>query len=401
MPAICTESESIASLNAAAVNGEVAPQSANRQIQLVNLRPEAIRTRRVKHVRSDARRRTLWATARNCPERDTLDFDEPHLKCQAAIDFRWTHGTRAARTLWEDPRRRPNLPNPIPRHTLAVARTGLKPEPLRSRNSIGRLVQDDLYRDIALQAARAGGEVLRQWSHRFTVHEKGPANLVTEADFASQETIVGIIRSQFPSHGFLGEEGLDRPADGQPFRWIIDPLDGTGNYVHGFPYFAVSIGLEYAGEMQVGVIYDPTRDEMFVAQQGRGAWLNEHTIRPSAVEDLEKAFVVASLPSAVDADHPSVRHLLRVLPRAQTVQRTGSAALNLAYVACGRIDAFWSTSLKPWDVAAGALIVAEAGGKMSATGGAALDINVPDLLATNGSPIHSQLIDLLTGPIES
>jgi myo-inositol-1(or 4)-monophosphatase len=262
-------------------------------------------------------------------------------------------------------------------------------------------VHDDQYRDIALQAARAGGEVLKQWSQRFTVREKSPANLVTEADFASQETIVGIIQSKFPDHGFLGEEELDRPADGQLYRWIIDPLDGTANYVHGFPYFAVSIGLECAGEMVVGVIYDPTRDEMFLAQKGRGAWLNEQAIRPSAVSALEKAFVVASLPSAVDADHPSVGRLLRVLPRAQTVQRTGSAALNLAYVACGRIDAFWSTSLKPWDVAAGALIVVEAGGQITATDGVRLDINVPDLLASNGSPIHSQLIDLLTGPIES
>jgi myo-inositol-1(or 4)-monophosphatase len=368
---------------------------------LVNLRPEAIRTRRVKHVRSDARRRTLWATARNCPERDTLDFDEPDLKCQAAIDFGWMSRIRVPCAVWDDPRRRPNLPNSTsdayPDVALLLTRTTDRGLPKFDRST----VLDDLYRDVALQAARAGGEVLRQWSQRFTVREKGPANLVTEADFASQETIVGIIQSQFPDHGFLGEEGLDRPEAGQPFRWIIDPLDGTANYVHGFPYFAVSIGLERAGEMLVGVIYDPTRDEMFVAQKGRGAWLNDAKIRPSSVVDLEKAFVVASLPSAVDADHPSVGRLLRVLPHAQTVQRTGSAALNLAYVACGRIDAFWSTSLKPWDVAAGFLIVVEAGGGITGTGGATFDVNVPDLLASNGSPIHSQLIDLLTEPLES
>jgi myo-inositol-1(or 4)-monophosphatase len=311
------------------------------------------------------------------------------------------HRIGVPRVVRDDPRRRPNLPNPIWPHTLASREPESKIETLRSGNSIGRLVHDDLYRDVALQAARAGGEVLRQWSQRFTVREKGPANLVTEADFASQETIVGIIQARFPDHGFLGEEDLDRTVEGQPFRWVIDPLDGTGNYVHGFPYFAVSIGLECAGEMLVGVIYDPTRDEMFVAQKGRGAWLNEQAIRPSAVESLDKAFVVASLPSAVDADHPSVGRLLRVLPRAQTVQRTGSAALNLAYVACGRIDAFWSTSLKPWDVAAGFLIVAEAGGGITMTDGAPFDLNVPDLLASNGSAIHSQLIDLLTEPIES
>jgi myo-inositol-1(or 4)-monophosphatase len=262
-------------------------------------------------------------------------------------------------------------------------------------------VHEEPFRDIAIQAARAGGDVLQQWSRRFTVREKGPANLVTEADFASQETIVGIIQSRFPDHGFLGEEELDRSSEGQPFRWIIDPLDGTANYVHGFPYFAVSIGLECAGEMLVGVIFDPTRDELFVAQKGEGAWLNDRPIEPSSVDALEKAFVVASLPSAINADHPSVGRLLRVLPRAQTVQRTGSAALNLAYVACGRIDAFWSTSLKPWDVAAGALIVTEAGGAITSTAGAPVDLNVPDLLASNGSPIHSELVELLCGPVRS
>ena len=259
----------------------------------------------------------------------------------------------------------------------------------------------DLYRDTAIQAARAGGAVLQQWSRRFTVREKGPANLVTEADFASQETIVSIIRSQFPDHGFLGEEELDQAPTGQPFRWIIDPLDGTSNYVHGFPYFAVSIGLARAEELLVGVVYDPTRDEMFVAQRQKGAWLNGDKLIGSHVQDLSKAFVVASLPSAVDADHASVARLLRVLPRAQTVQRTGSAALNLVYVACGRIDAFWSTSLKPWDVAAGSLIVTEAGGRMTTTGGSSFDINVPDLLASNGSPIHQQLVDLMNEPLAS
>jgi len=262
-------------------------------------------------------------------------------------------------------------------------------------------VHEDPYCDVAIQAARAGGNVLLQWVRRFTVREKGPANLVTEADFASQETIVGLIQSRFPEHGFLGEEGLDTSLHGQSCRWIIDPLDGTANYVHGFPYFAVSIGLECAGEMLVGVVYDPTRDEMFVAQKGQGAWLNEHPIRPSAVDRLDKAFVVASLPSAVEATDPAVARMLRVLPRAQTVQRTGSAALNLVYVACGRIDAFWSTSLKPWDVAAGSLIVVEAGGSMTSTDSGPFDPNVSDLLASNGSPIHGELVELLGGPIGS
>jgi len=254
---------------------------------------------------------------------------------------------------------------------------------------------DEIFCRTAGEAARSAGEVLQQWAHKFTVREKGPANLVTEADDAAQETIVRLIRSRFPDHGFLGEEGLDEPARTQSFRWIIDPLDGTSNYVHRFPYYAVSIGLEFEGQIVLGVIFDPNRDELFAAERGKGATLNGRAIRPSDVTALSQAFVVASLPSAVDGRDSSVVRLLRVLPRAQSLQRTGSAALNLAYVACGRIDGFWSSSLKPWDVAAGSLIVTEAGGAMSRMDGGPYDVMRPDLLATNGSALHHELYELL------
>jgi myo-inositol-1(or 4)-monophosphatase len=247
----------------------------------------------------------------------------------------------------------------------------------------------------AIEAARAAGVILQEWAHKFTVREKGPANLVTEADFAAQAAIVELIRSRFPDHGFLGEEGLDEARPDQPYRWIIDPLDGTSNYVHRFPYYAVSIGLEHQGEIVLGVIYDPNRDELFSAERGRGASLNGREIRPSSVTALCQAFVVASLPSAISSDDPAVVRLLRVLPHAQSLQRTGSAALNLAYVACGRMDAFWSSSLKPWDVAAGSLLVTEAGGNMTRMNGDAFDPMLPDLLASNGSPLHQELQDLL------
>jgi myo-inositol-1(or 4)-monophosphatase len=227
------------------------------------------------------------------------------------------------------------------------------------------------------------------------VREKGPANLVTEADFAAQAVIVDLIRSRFPDHGFLAEEGLDEAPPEGSFRWVIDPLDGTSNYVHRFPYYAVSIGLEYQRQIVLGVIFDPNRDELFLAERGRGASLNGHEIRPSHVTALSHAFVVASLPSAISSDDPSVVRLLRVLPHAQSLQRTGSAALNLAYVACGRMDAFWSSSLKPWDVAAGSLIVTEAGGTMTRMNGDPFDHMLPDLLASNGSPIHDELRSLL------
>jgi len=255
---------------------------------------------------------------------------------------------------------------------------------------------DETFCRTASEAARAAGDVLQQWAHKFTVREKGPANLVTEADFAAQETIVRLIRSRFPDHGFLGEEGLDESPRNQAFRWIIDPLDGTSNYVHRFPYYAVSIGLEYEGQIVLGVIFDPNRDELFAAERKKGASLNGRAIRPSAVTALAQAFVVASLPSAIDARDLSVLRLLRVLPHAQSLQRTGSAALNLAYVACGRIDGFWSSSLKPWDVAAGSLIVTEAGGAISRMDGGPFDPMLPDLLATNGSALARELQQLLT-----
>jgi myo-inositol-1(or 4)-monophosphatase len=255
---------------------------------------------------------------------------------------------------------------------------------------------DAIYRQTAIEAAHSAGVVLRQWAEKFTVFEKGPANLVTEADFAAQDVIVRCIRSRFADHGFLGEEELDEARPDQPFRWIIDPLDGTSNYVHGFPYYAVSIGLEREGKLVLGVIYDPNRNETFYAEQGNGAWLNESPIRTSAVSELSKAFVVASLPPGVRAGSPSVNRFLRVLPRAQTVQRTGSAALNLAYVACGRIDAFWSSSLKPWDVAAGTVIVSEAGGIVSRMNGDVFDLMVSDLLSANNTNVHRELSDLLS-----
>jgi myo-inositol-1(or 4)-monophosphatase len=250
----------------------------------------------------------------------------------------------------------------------------------------------------ACEAARAAGAILQDWVHRFTVREKGPANLVTEADFAAQSAIVEIIRSRFSDHGFLAEEGLDEAPD-RPYRWIIDPLDGTSNYVHRFPYYAVSIGLEYQRQIVLGVIFDPNRDELFVAERGGGARLNGQEIRPSHVTALSHAFVVASLPSAISSDDPSVLRLLEVLPHAQSLQRTGSAALNLAYVACGRMDAFWSSSLKPWDVAAGSLIVTEAGGKITRMNDGTFDPMLPDLLASNGSPLHQELSLLLTADL--
>lgn len=247
----------------------------------------------------------------------------------------------------------------------------------------------------AEDAARLGGQVLRSWASRITVREKSRSNLVTEADLASQTAIVDLLRGRFPQHGFLGEEDLNHERAGSEYRWIIDPLDGTTNYVHGFPYFAVSIGLEHRGDIIVGVVYDPTRDEMFAAAKGQGTTLNRRPIHCSTVPVLERALVIASLPVATSAEELAVKRFLRVLPAAQTVQRTGSAALNLAYLAAGRLEAFWSTSLKPWDMAAGILLVTEAGGQITKIDGTPFNLHHPDLLATNGSGLREELCNLL------
>lgn len=251
----------------------------------------------------------------------------------------------------------------------------------------------------AEEAARAAGRILQDWAGRFTVSEKGPADLVTEADVASQAAIYQILQARFPNHGFLGEEGLDS-APGAEYRWIIDPLDGTSNYVHRFPYYAVSIGLEHRGTLVAGVIHDPTRGETFSAAQGQGATLDGRPIRSSRFDRLNQAMVIASFPPGVKADSEPIKRFLTVLGHAQTIHRSGSAALNLAYVAAGRLDGFWSTSLKPWDVAAGALIVAEAGGRVTKMDGSPLEIAVPDLLSTNGTGIHEELSRLLSGNID-
>ena len=251
----------------------------------------------------------------------------------------------------------------------------------------------------AREAARLGGEILKEWAGKFTVSEKGPSDLVTEADFASQAAIHRLIHSRYPDHNFLGEEGLAETNSDGPYRWVIDPLDGTSNYVHRFPYYAVSIGLERAGKLILGVVFDPNRDEMFSAAAGNVTTLNGEPVRPTTASSLSEAMLVASLPVAVRSDDPAVRRFVQALSRAQTVQRTGSAALNLAYVAAGRIDAFWSSSLKPWDMAGGAFLVTAAGGRVSTMAGEPLDIGVPDILASNGTALHQELGQLLSSTV--
>ena len=252
------------------------------------------------------------------------------------------------------------------------------------------------YVQTAEEAARRAGHVLRAWSSKFTVREKSRSNLVTEADEAAQLAIHEFIHGRYPKHGFCGEEGLSIDRGDSHYRWVIDPLDGTTNYVHGFPYYCVSIGLECQGEMIVGAVFDPIHDVMFLAARGEGASLNRRPIRCSGISELGQSLLIASLPVATNEHDEAVRRFLTVLPVAQSVQRTGSAALNLANVAAGRVDGFWSTSLKPWDMAAGILLVEEAGGRISKIDGSPFRLEEPDVLATNGTDIHRQLLPILS-----
>lgn len=248
----------------------------------------------------------------------------------------------------------------------------------------------------AEDAARLAGQILRSWASRFTVREKSRSNLVTEADVASQTAIAELLKRRFPQHELLGEEDLGHDGAGGEYRWIIDPLDGTTNYVHGFPYYAVSIGLEHRGEMIAGVIFDPVREELFMAAKGEGATLNRRPLKCSDVGALNQALVVASLPVATSPADAAVRRFLHMLPHAQSVQRTGSAALNMANLAAGRLDAFWSTSLKPWDMAAGVLLITEAGGRVTQTNGKPFRLAEADLLASNGTGIHDEICNILS-----
>jgi len=241
---------------------------------------------------------------------------------------------------------------------------------------------------ICEAAARAGGRVLLDWVGRFGVSNKGPRDLVTEADFASQREIRQIVLGAFPDHGFIGEESLpEYAADGQPggqpgdqpggqpashpaagvplLRWMVDPLDGTSNYVHGFPAWCVSIALARGDEILVGTVYDPVRDECFTAQLGGGAWLNGKPIAVSGCVLLSESLVALSFPPHVSTESVPVADFLAVVPHVHSARRTGSTALNLAWLACGRLDAFWVRKIACWDVAAGLLIFREAGGRLS------------------------------------
>jgi len=249
----------------------------------------------------------------------------------------------------------------------------------------------DEFLEAAKAAAREAGRLLREnVDKRGEIMFKGAVDLVTHFDRKSQEMIFRRLSAAFPGHGFLAEEGLSLPGT-SGCRWIIDPIDGTTNFAHTFPIFCVSIALEQKGEVVGGVVYDPMRDELFEAVRGRGAFLNGARVRVSDIPELGKALLATGFPYDVrTSSFNNVREFNAFIVRAQAVRRCGSAALDLCYVACGRFDGFWELKLKPWDVAAGALIIEEAGGRVSDFEGRTFDPFNQQALASNGL-IHEEM----------
>ena len=254
----------------------------------------------------------------------------------------------------------------------------------------------------AAEIAVEAGALIRGYFERGVATEyKGDVDLVTEADRASEKLITERLTAAFPDHGIYGEEGVRQRIDHE-YRWYVDPLDGTTNFAHGFPVFCVSLGLEHRpeglavgqeGTLIAGVIYDPTRDELFVAEKGEGAWLNGRRIHVSATKDLAEALIATGFPSRKRHVSPNIHFYQELTLRSHGVRRAGSAALDLAYVASGRMDAFWEFYLNPWDTAAGALVVQEAGGTITRFDGAPFRVDSSEVLATNGL-LHEELMML-------
>ena len=252
----------------------------------------------------------------------------------------------------------------------------------------------DAYLRTAIRAAREAAAI--QLAERGTdlgvTTKSSDIDLVTRVDRLCEERIRAVIAEEHPGHAVVGEE-LGQEADGS-MRWIVDPLDGTVNYAHGFPFYSVSIALEADGEVIVGVVYDPERDELFAATRGGGATLNGRPLAVTATSQLRQALLATGFAYVEDRINLNLEVFARVLPRVRSVRRPGSAALDICYVASGRIDGFWELGLNPWDVAAGVLIVREAGGTVTGDGGAPYRLGDRVLVASNGH-VHAALLDLL------
>lgn len=252
--------------------------------------------------------------------------------------------------------------------------------------------------NIAIEAAKEAGKFLKHnlgKVREINLKSGQERNLVTEIDKKAEDLIVGIIKKHFPNHDILAEESGSEHGKKSDYRWIIDPLDGTTNFTHGLPIFCVSIGLEKKGELIAGVIYDPNLNELFSAEKGRGAFLNGRRLRVSQTQKLKQSLLVTGFPYDI-AENPDncIEHFVNFLVTAQAVRRMGSAAIDMAYVAAGRYDGFWEVNLNAWDMAAGVLLIREAGGKVTDFSGNEIDIYKKQVVASNGL-IHEEMLGLI------
>jgi myo-inositol-1(or 4)-monophosphatase len=249
--------------------------------------------------------------------------------------------------------------------------------------------------NFAIGVAKDAGRLLRdRVGTRIDIDHKGSINLVTDVDLASERLIREAISTYYPRHEILGEEG-GLTESGSEYRWIVDPLDGTTNYAHGYPIFCVSIALECKGEIVLGVVYDPMRDELFTAESGGGAALNNRPIHVSKTAELMQGLLSTGFPYDIKTSKlTNLDHWANFAMNAQALRRDGAAALDLCYVACGRFDGFWELNLSPWDTAAGALIVTEAGGRVTNFSGGPFSNYKPEVVASNGL-IHDRMLEVL------
>jgi myo-inositol-1(or 4)-monophosphatase len=249
------------------------------------------------------------------------------------------------------------------------------------------------YLETSVEIAREAGALLSKYfERRVTFELKGEHDLVTEADRASEQLVIERLSAHFPSHSIVAEEGGGHTGSSE-YCWYVDPLDGTTNFAHGFPMYNITMALEQSGELIAGVIFDPEHNEMFTAERGSGAYLNNRRIRVSKVNRLENTLVATGFPSKKRHENVNIHFYYQLAMVTHGVRRAGSAALDLAYVASGRLDGFWEFGLNPWDMAAGILLINEAGGKCSDMQDGPVNLRGPHLLADNGL-VHQQIVDL-------
>lgn len=254
----------------------------------------------------------------------------------------------------------------------------------------------DVLLQVAVEASQAAGALLLRYAATgFQIEYKNPINLVTDADRAAEQCVIDCLKTRFPDHHFLAEERGHDNEGSSPYRWIIDPLDGTTNFAHGYPTYCVSVGLEYNGRCIIGVVFDPSRNELFTAIEHHGAHVNGRPIHVSDTQALDSSLLVTGFAYDIrETKRNNLDHFAKFALKAQGLRRTGSAALDLCYVAAGRFDGFWEVQLSPWDMAAGSVIAREAGGRLTDFSGKDLSIYEQELVASNGR-IHEAMLTIL------